>query len=251
MMKADEFVSRAVDIAEHYKTLYVMGCFGAPLTGANKGRYCNNHPFNPQPERTAMIRGASDDTFGFDCVNLIKGILWGWSGDKSKAYGGAGYAVNGVPDVNADTMITKCRGVSSAGWDQMAVGEALWCAGHIGIYIGKGLAVECTPAWENRVQITAVANIGKPGYPARVWKRHGRLPYLDYTEAAAGGDLKAVAVGCTVKIIGSRYATGQPIPAWVKSNTHVVSRLDGERALLGADGGICSWVNLCDLEVVG
>lgn len=35
MMTAKELVRRCVDIAENYKTLYVMGCFGAPLTGKN------------------------------------------------------------------------------------------------------------------------------------------------------------------------------------------------------------------------
>lgn len=36
MMKASELVSKAIDIAKNDKTLYVMGCFGAPLTAANK-----------------------------------------------------------------------------------------------------------------------------------------------------------------------------------------------------------------------
>ena len=107
MMKSSELVAKVTDIAKHYKTLYVMGCFGAPMTAANKTRYTQNHSYNKAAARTAMIMAASDDTFGFDCVNLIKGILWGWTGDKSKAYGGAKYAVNGVPDIGADTMITK------------------------------------------------------------------------------------------------------------------------------------------------
>ena len=34
-MTAKAFVDKAVDIAKNYKTLYVMGCFGAPLTGSN------------------------------------------------------------------------------------------------------------------------------------------------------------------------------------------------------------------------
>lgn len=32
-MTAKELVDKAVDIAKNYKTLYVMGCFGARLTG--------------------------------------------------------------------------------------------------------------------------------------------------------------------------------------------------------------------------
>lgn len=183
MMKSKVFIQKAIDIAKNYKTLYVMGCFGAPMTAGNKARYCSNHSYNKQAARTAMIKAASADTFGFDCVCLIKGILWGWCGDKSKTYGGAGYAINGVPDIGADTMITKCSGVSTTGWKDMTPGEAVWCSGHIGIYIGDGLAVECTPKWENKVQITAVGNIGKKsGYNTRTWTKHGKLPYVDYSD---------------------------------------------------------------------
>ena len=60
----------------------------------------------------------------------------------------------------------------------------MWTNGHIGVYIGNGLAVECTPAWKNRVQITA-CNCSKPGYNTRQWKKHGKLPYIDYTVASA------------------------------------------------------------------
>ena len=102
MMKASELVGKAIDIAKNDKTLYVMGCFGAPLTTANKKRYTTNHSYNKAAARLKMINAASEDTFGFDCVCLIKGILWGWCGDKSKTYGGAKYASNGVPDIGAD-----------------------------------------------------------------------------------------------------------------------------------------------------
>lgn len=180
VMKASEFVRRLKDVATNYKTLYVMGCFGAPLTAANKERYCNNHDYNKQASRTKMIQAASEDTFGFDCVCLIKGILWGWTGDKSKSYGGAQYKANGVPDIGADSMIKVCSDVTTD-FSSIEVGEAVWCSGHIGIYVGDGLSVECTPAWKNRVQITAVGNIGsKSGYNTRKWTKHGKLPYIEY-----------------------------------------------------------------------
>ena len=181
MMKDTDFVAKLKDVAKNYKTLYVMGCFGAPMTASNKTRYTQNHEYNRQPARTAMINAASTDTFGFDCVCLIKGILWGWAGRKDRVYGGATYASNGVPDIGADTMITKCSGVST-NFSNIVPGEAVWMEGHIGVYIGDGLAVECTPKWENKVQITAVGNIGKKsGYNTRTWTKHGKLPYVEYT----------------------------------------------------------------------
>lgn len=183
VMKNTEFVDKLVNIAKNYKTLYVMGCFGAPMTDANKKRYCSNHEYNKKAERTAMIKAASADTFGFDCVCLIKGVLWGWNGNKNASYGGATYASNGVPDIGADSMIGKCLEVSTD-FSKIEVGEAVWLQGHIGVYIGNGLAVECTPAFANKVQITAVKNIGeKAGYSSRKWTKHGKLPYITYVES--------------------------------------------------------------------
>ena len=177
-MTNKELVSKLVDIANNYKTLYVMGCFGAPLNSSNKLRYSSNHSYNKKSARQAMIKSASADTFGFDCVNVIKAVLWGWNGDKTQRYGGAKYATNGVPDINADGMIAKCLNVSSD-FSHIEVGEAVWMPEHIGIYIGEGLAVECTPSWKNGVQITA-CNCNKSGYNRRNWVKHGKLPYITY-----------------------------------------------------------------------
>ena len=51
-MTNKELAAKCIDIAKNYKTLYVMGCFGAPLTGANVSRYCKNHEYNRAADRT-------------------------------------------------------------------------------------------------------------------------------------------------------------------------------------------------------
>lgn len=178
VMKASDFVKTLKDIAKNYKTLYVMGCIGAPMTAANKKKYIAHHSYNQSASRTKCINAATADTFGFDCVCLIKSVLWGWNGDKTKSYGGAKYNSKGVPDVNADGMIKLCSNVTTD-FSKIEVGEAVWTNGHIGVYIGDGLVVECTPAWKNKVQITACNN-PKSGYNTRKWKKHGKLPYIDY-----------------------------------------------------------------------
>lgn len=175
-----ELAAAAKNVVRDHKTLYVMGCFGAPMNANNKKRYTNNHSYNKKPDRTAKINAAGANTFGFDCVCLVKGLLWGWSGDASKPYGGAVYQSNGVPDIGADSMITKCTEVSTD-FSKIQVGEYLWMKGHCGIYIGDGLAVESTPKWSDCVQITAVHNISRQdGYNGRTWTSHGKLPYVTY-----------------------------------------------------------------------
>ena len=197
-----EFVKRLVKIAKEYKTLYVMGCFGANMTEKNKARYTNNHKYNKTYARRKMILSADENTWGFDCVCLIKSVLWGFSGDKTKSYGGAKYESNGVPDINADTMITKCKNISSD-FSKIEVGEAVWLKGHIGVYIGDGLCVECTPSWKNGVQITA-CNKNISGYKRRNWTKHGYLPYITY-EAETKTDITEIAQ----RVISGEYGNGQ------------------------------------------
>lgn len=38
MMTNKDLVAKLKDIATNYKTLYVMGCFGAPMTAANTNK---------------------------------------------------------------------------------------------------------------------------------------------------------------------------------------------------------------------
>lgn len=171
-MKLSEFLEK-LNLAVNSKTLYVMGCFGAPMTASNKERYKSNHAYNMTAERKAMIDAASPDTFGFDCVCLVKGILWGWNADGSKVYGGASYLKDGVPDVSADGMIKLCDGVTSD-FSNIVAGAFVWMSGHCGVYVGNGEVIECTPKWENRVQRRKLTD--------RKWLKWGKLPWVDYEE---------------------------------------------------------------------
>lgn len=56
-----------------------------------------------------------------------------------------------------------------------------------------------------------------------------------------------VRTGDVVKIKGSKYATGQKIPMWVKLKSHTVKSVSGSRALLKE---INSWVYTADLTVL-
>ena len=183
IMTAVDFAETARKTALRYKTLYIKGCFGAPMNAANKKRYSANKKGNEYNyARRAMINAASADVFGFDCICLLKGILWGFRGDVSAQYGGAVYRSNGVPDLSEGEMLSWCSDVSTS-FDGIPKGAMLWLPGHAGIYLGDGLAAEATPKWANKVQITAVGNIGsKPGYQTRTWKKWGRLPWVEYEE---------------------------------------------------------------------
>lgn len=258
-MTNTEFVEKLRSAATDYKTLYVKGCIGAPMTTANKRRYTKNCAFNRRPERTALINAADSDTFGFDCSCLIKGVLWGWDGDKTATYGGATYASNGVPDIGANQLIKVCKNVSSD-FTKIEVGEAVWMTGHIGVYIGDGLAVECTPKWADGVQITA-CNRSVSGYNRRNWLKHGKLPYITYVQQTTPEDpitpeipTTSFTKGDLVKITGTKYYGGKAIPSWVKAKNWYVKQVNGTRVVIdkSEDGrnAICSPMNASDLQLV-
>lgn len=164
------------------KTLYVMGAFGAPSSAASRARYTKTgaNEYNLRPDVKAAILASTDGTWFFDCCGVIKGLLWGFTFDKTKTYGGAIYESNNVPDTNAEGLIARCSGVST-NFSDIIPGEMLWKSGHCGIYVGNGQAVESTPVWSNCVQLTDVANIASTGdRPSRTWTKHGRLPWVSY-----------------------------------------------------------------------
>ena len=159
-------------------------------------------------------------------------------------------------------MIKVCKNVSTD-FSHIEVGEAVWMEGHIGVYVGDGLAVECTPKWKNKVQITA-CNRSVSGYNRRNWTKHGKLPYVTY-EAETSPEPKpepipvpqpasAFKKGDLVRITGTKYYSGKNIPGWVKELNWFIHSISGDRAVINKDEkgkyGIMSPVNVADLALV-
>lgn len=178
-MKVDAFIQRAIMISQT-KTVYLWGTFGAPVTNSLVDQKSKQYPRWYSKERQSRFKTlVGKNYFAFDCVGLIKAILWGWVG-STESYGGARYTANGVPDIDANAMIKACKDVSMD-FNNIIAGEAVWLQGHIGIYIGDGKVVECTPSFKDGVQITALANIGEiKGLHSRRWTSHGKLPWVNY-----------------------------------------------------------------------
>lgn len=198
-MKSSSFVSILKKIATDHKTVYAWGMFGSVVDEKSVAAKTKQYPdwyterkistvFTPIYRSGALV-------WGFDCVGLIKAVLWGWNGETSKSYGGAVYASNGVPDLSADGMIGICS-QASTDMANISVGEFLWMKGHCGIYIGGGKVVESTPKWENGVQITDLS--------ARSWQKHGKLPYVEYASQEAAEGVKFVTIELPMLSVGSK-----------------------------------------------
>lgn len=135
-----------------------------------------------------------------DCSGLIKGILWGYPNNGK-------YASKGVPDYNANKIITKCKNVSTD-FSKIKKGEFVWMSGHCGVYIGNSQVIESSPRCENGVQITKLSQ--------RNWKKHGFLPWVNYYEddtqvsdnTNVSGDLNLAISTIAKYVIKGTYGNG-------------------------------------------
>ena len=100
-----------------------------------------------------------------------------------------------------------------------------------------------------KVQTGAFSNKKNAEALADRLKKLGFETYIvsERKEGTAQTPAPEVRVGSRVKIIGSKYTTGQTIPDWVKSKTYTVQQIAGDRALIKE---IVSWVFTKDLMLI-
>ena len=175
-----DLACKAKEIAAK-KTLYCLGGFGQPLYKANQQKLIKQYAYNKK--RKSMIEAKDRSTFAFDCVGLVKAILWGWSAKESAPNGGATYKGNNVPDSSANQMIKLCKDVSTD-FNNIRIGEFVWMDGHCGIYVGDNTVIESSPKWLNGVQASGI-NGNQIDGRERVWTKHGKLPWIDYRDEVA------------------------------------------------------------------
>lgn len=184
-MRVKDFIE-TLKLAQSQKTLYVLGCFGAPMTDKNKKRYSN--PKNKV--RWSQIAAATPNTFGFDCVCLVKASLGGWHADLNDVYGGTivnkevkgiSYGKDHIPDFGANAAMNYCTEVSTD-FSHVEAGELLWMEGHVGVAIDdKGTVIESTSKWDSKVLISYIKELNPNQRYVRKWKKHGKLKWVDYT----------------------------------------------------------------------
>lgn len=172
-MRVKDFLD-VLALADNSNTVYAKGTFGQPLTHDVIDQKSRQYPSWYKKDRVEYLKTlVNQNVFVFDCIGLVKAVLWGWNADSTKPFGGATYQKDGIPDVNEDGMLALCKKVSSD-MSNIKAGEFLWMKGHCGVYVGNGIVIECTPAWQNGVQKTRLEQ--------RHWEKHGLIPYVVYDE---------------------------------------------------------------------
>ena len=168
IMTDKELKERVLEIVNNYNTCYLYGGTGQLVTNAIVDQKAKQLPSWYTQKRILALKSLVGNYYGFDCVNLIKAILWGWKDGKMGTYNS-----NGVPDTNANGFIKLCEDVSTD-MANIKPMECIWFDGHVGLYLGDSECVECAPSI-NKVGITKLSYQGK-------WCKHGKLPWINYTD---------------------------------------------------------------------
>lgn len=169
-MKQEEFIEK-LNLAYESKTKYKSGGWGSH-TG---------------------------DLWYFDCICMIKGILWGWKKDIELKHGGAIYKSNGVPDYGVERFFNLCHNISTD-FSDIHIGEMVYMKGHAGVYVGDGHIIEATCGWgKNKVVKSDVAKDGTSslnGVKRYKWLKHGFIPYIDYVSRETFNLTRILKKGC-------------------------------------------------------
>jgi len=193
--------------------------------------YCNKFPKN-----CGYYDGSK---FSFDCWNLVKAILGGWTDNRT-----VGYYVSPkdfpTGDCDGYHLLQKCTGISKDFSKLSQPGTYLYLSTspHAGVYLGDFVqdgytfnVVECTGAWESKVQYTYVDKNGGrylyKGGPKSTysWTDYGLLtPYVDYNEVPEPTPVPFSAFAIDV----SRYQRGLSLrDAMAQGFDHVIMRIGG------------------------
>ena len=145
------------------------------------------YPDHYKSDRTARYKDdIAKKKVSMDCVGMIKGFFWTNGGQGVRDYiEGKGdftnkYGSNGCPDKSANGMLDWCKS-KKAKWGSINTlpevpGILLFKAGHVGVYIGNGYAVEAQ-GFAYGVKKTKVSS--------RSWVTWAYLPdsILDYSSS--------------------------------------------------------------------
>ena len=144
---------------------YVWGTYGNVLTESLLDYKAKQYP-DGVGNWEDIIREKWLDGRTTDCVGLIKG--YGWLDPENLTIR---YATNGMPDVSADGMYKNAE--IKGDMDSMpdTPGLAVWCSGHIGVYIGNGEVIEA---------MGTSYGVVKTQLDERNWTAWLEIPYIQY-----------------------------------------------------------------------
>ena len=218
--------------------------------------YYNNHfPYNC---------GYYDGTrFSFDCWNLIKAILGGWTDNRTK-----GYYVSPkdfpTGDCDGYHLLMQCTNRSKDFSKLKQAGTYLYLSTspHAGVYVGDFQyqgetfnVVECTGAWASKVQYTYVDEKGgrylyKNGPKNKYsWTDYGLLPWVNYDSTPEPLPTPNPVLETQFGIDVSRYQKGFNLKnAKNEGFTYVIAKAGGADAGYYKDSAFDDFCNQASMD---
>lgn len=214
-MTNKEFVSIAKTIV-NMNTAYGKGTFGQKWTKTLASQKQKQYPdfYTGSVIASLNKKAEASALYVFDCVGLIKGIIWGF---PSKVI----YKSNGLDDVSDQGLWDKYCTDKSKDFSNIQPGEIMHIKGHVGVYIGDGKVIECTNKWSKNVLVSSI-NKGDKYY--RAWTEHGKFSLLIYEGLATPSpeaNIHIVKKGETLSSIAKKYNM-----SWLKLwrlNPHIIN----------------------------
>ncbi len=151
--------------ANKSETIYVLGSFGQELTTTYLNQACARLPWNQQ-NRGFLSKYVDKGIQAFDCCGLIKAYLWD---DNPANY-------NVKQDRSDAMMLNDAREKGTIDTMPNIPGILVFMDGHVGVYVGNGRVVECTPNMQ--LGGWGVLNTALNG---RGWTHWGKHIDIDYS----------------------------------------------------------------------
>lgn len=219
--------------------------------------YYNNHfPYN-----CGYYDG---QRYSWDCWNLIKTILGGWTDNRTKGYY---VSPSQFPcgDVDGYHLLMQCTNRSKDFSQLKQAGTYLYISDrgheHAGVYVGDFEyqneifnVVECTSDWAGKVQYTYVDEKGqrflyKGGSQGRSWTDYGLLPYVNYDSTPEPVPVPNPVLETQFGIDVSRYQKGFNLQnAKNEGFTYVIAKAGGADAGYYKDSAFDDFCNQASMD---
>ena len=168
-MTTTDFIKKAYE-ALNSKTKYGKGTFGQKATKSFLAQKAKQYPDFYTASKVNEL--AASGAYLYDCVGLIKGIIWGYP-EKGK------YKSGGLSDVSDQGLWDTYCINKSKDFSAIKPGAIVHIKGHVGIYVGDGFVIECTTKWSGNVLLSSIKK-GEARY--RNWTEYGYLKILEDKE---------------------------------------------------------------------
>lgn len=168
-----EFCNKALALGNH--TMYLYGTYGKTVTTSLINSKVKQYSYNVGRQSGYIKALTNDKTIrGLDCVGLIKWFLWTNNNiTKEPVY-------NALHDKSANGYYNIASKKGDIKKIPEVKGLAVQMDGHIGIYIGNGYVIECTPSTTYAKQSHKMGGVCKTKLSDRKWTHYLYIPFIDY-----------------------------------------------------------------------